>query len=157
MPQHELAFTIITNQSNDENVVLSTHRRYRDQGEMWVETASGKVRQADIDKATRPLQTRDRYGQDVDSELAGDPEYREFVDRKRKAALANNPAAAEREATITLPVTEAVGFRVGRWYRIRFEEMDAGIPLRDLVTDMQTEKVAVKREETVEQTGKAKA
>jgi hypothetical protein len=156
MPQHELAFTILTNRSDDENVVLSTHRRYTDQGERWVETANGKVRQADIDKAIRPLSRRNQYGEDVTDDLASDPDFRAFVEEKRRARLADNPAATEREATITLPVAEARDFKVGRWYLLRFEEVDAGIPLRNLITESQHEAVAVERKEEKSATKSAK-
>lgn len=152
MARHEMAFTVLTSHSTDDKVVLSTHRHYTDAaGVQWVETASGRVKKSDIEKATKPLRGRlNQYGEQITGDPEIDTELAEFVAEKRREKLAGNPAATEAEARIELPVEDAVDFKVRKWYLIRFEEMDAGVDLRSLITVANQEKVAVRREETRE-------
>lgn len=158
MSQHDLAFTVVS--FTDKDVNLSTHRTYTDDdGEVWVETANGKVRQRDIDKAKRPVRTSreqfDRYGNEVDVEL--DAEINELLEAKRREKFAENTVALERKANITLPKVDARGFQVGEWYRLRFEQVNAGTPLRMLIGNVQEEEVAVERKRTQTQERPANA
>lgn len=157
MPSHPLAFTVLTSLSSNDKVVLSTHREYVEDGEEWVETYAGRVRKADIEKASQPLRRSGRggyneYGESITGDPDLDEDIREFAAEKRRQKLAGNPAATAKKATIELPVKEASGFRVGRWYEIHFKELDAGTPLRDLITNVvgQEEAVAVKREKSAD-------
>lgn len=155
MSQHDLAFTVLTSQTTDDTVVLSTHREYRDAtGTLWVETVNGRVKKSDIEKATGEG-SLNQYGESQPNGSYTDEEreaLREFVAAKRKEKLANNPAATARKATIMLPVEDAYGFQVGVWYQLRFERADGGKTLRSLIGTPvpETETVAVERSQQTE-------
>ena len=156
MSAHELAFTLLTSASDDQNVVLSTQKVYRDQaGVVWVETAEGRVRQSDLDRATRGLTRGDltnRYGESLTGDRALDEKLQELLTRELQKELDSNKAAIANKATITLPVEDAREFKVGTWYRLRFEEMDPGVSLRSLITNVvhDEETVAVQRQQSAE-------
>lgn len=150
MSQHELAFTLLTSQSSDDTVVLSTQREFRDQsGTSWVETADGKVKKVDLDKAQRGVSDLEvnRYGESLTGDRELDDEVRELLAERRRQKLADNKAAIARKATIQLPVEDAREFKVGTWYRLRFEEIDQGVPLRSLIGNVvhEHDTVAVER------------